>query len=167
MPPEDFRRHAHEAADWIADYLQDVGSFPVLPSVEPGDVRRGLPDTAPSEGERFETLMEEFQSQILAGVTHWNHPAFFAYFPTTGSGPGILGEMLAAALNVNAMVWKTSPAATELEELALDWVRELVGLPDVFRSPPPRGRRQASRTSLTRSVIESLASPKNINVCPM
>ena len=77
--------------------------------------------------------MAEFQSKILAGVTHWNHPAFFAYFPTTGSGPGILGEMLAAALNVNAMVWKTSPAATELEELALDWVRELVGLPDVFR----------------------------------
>ena len=110
-----------------------VGSFPVLPSVEPGDVRRTLPDTAPTEGEPFETLMEEFQSKILAGVTHWNHPAFFAYFPTTGSGPGILGEMLAAALNVNAMVWKTSPAATELEELALTWVRELVGLPDVFR----------------------------------
>ena len=133
MPPEDFPRHAHEAADWIADYLQGVGSFPVLPSVEPGDVRRTLPDTAPTEGEPFETLMEEFQSKILAGVTHWNHPAFFAYFPTTGSGPGILGEMLAAALNVNAMVWKTSPAATELEELALTWVRELVGLPDVFR----------------------------------
>ena len=81
MPPEDFRRHAHEAADWIADYLQGVGSFPVLPSVEPGDVRRTLPDTAPTEGEPFETLMEEFQSKILAGVTHWNHPAFFAYFP--------------------------------------------------------------------------------------
>ena len=133
MPPEDLRRHAHEAADWIADYLQGVGSFPVLPSVEPGDVRRALPDKAPTEGEPFEALMEEFRSKILAGVTHWNHPAFFAYFPTTGSGPGILGEMLAAALNVNAMVWKTSPAATELEELALDWVRELVGLPDEFR----------------------------------
>ena len=116
MPPEDFRRHAHEAADWIADYLQGVGSFPVLPSVESGDVRRTLPDTAPTEGEPFETLMEEFQSKILAGVTHWNHPAFFAYFP-----------------------------APRL----------------------PRGRRQASRTSLTRSVIEPLASPKNINVCPM
>ena len=107
MPPEDLRRHAHEVADWIADYLQGVGSFPVLLSVEPGDVRRTLLDTAPTEGEPLETLMEEFQSKILSGVTHWNHPAFFAYFPTTGSGPGILGEMLAAALNVNAMVWKT------------------------------------------------------------
>ena len=132
MPPEDFRRHAHEAADWIADYLQGVASFPVLASVEPGDVRRQLTDSAPVAGESFERVMEDFRSKILTGVTHWNHPAFFAYFPTTGSGPGILGEMLSAALNVNAMVWKTSPAATELEELALDWVRELVGLPDAF-----------------------------------
>ena len=133
MPPEDFRRHGHEVVDWIADYLAGVGDYPVLPPVAPGQIRESLPTSAPSEGEPFEDILHDFETKILPGVTHWNHPGFFAYFAVTGSAPGILGEMLSAALNANAMVWKSSPAGTELEELTLDWVRELVGLPEAFR----------------------------------
>ena len=133
MPPEDFRRHGHEVVDWIADYLAGVGDYPVLPPVAPGQIRESLPTSAPSEGEPFEDILHDFETKILPGVTHWNHPGFFAYFAVTGSAPGILGEMLSAALNANAMVWKSSPAGTELEELTLDWVRELVGLPKAFR----------------------------------
>lgn len=132
MPPEEFRRLAHEAADWMADYLCGVGSLPVLAQVEPGEVRRLLPSAPPERGEDPARLLGDFRDVVLPGITHWNHPAFFAYFAISGSGPGILGEMLAAALNVNAMVWRSSPAATELEEVATDWLRQLVGLPEGF-----------------------------------
>ena len=132
MSPEDFRRHGHDVVDWIAEYLRRVGSYPVLPSVAPGDIRRGLEGRVTGEGEPFQRLLEDFDSRIVPGITHWNHPGFFAYFPTTASGPGILAEMLSAAVNVNAMVWKSSPAGTELEEHTLDLLRGLVGLPDGF-----------------------------------
>lgn len=132
MPPEDFRRLGHEVADWMADYLADVGDLPVLPRVAPGDVRRALPVTPPECGEPLDSALADFRDIIVPGITHWNHPAFFGYFSITGSGPGILGEMLAAALNVNHMVWRSSPAATELEEVTLDWLRQLVGLPEGF-----------------------------------
>lgn len=132
MRPDEFRRHGRELADWIADYLSDVGSYPVLSPVPPGDVREALSPAPPEEGEAFEELLRDFEDVVLPGITHWNHPSFFAYFAVTGSGPGILGEMLAAALNVNAMVWRSSPAATELEEVALDWLRQLLGLPEGF-----------------------------------
>ncbi len=133
MPPEEFRRHGHEVVDWIADYLGGVGSYPVVPPVSPGQIRESLPASAPSRGEPFEDILHDFDSKILPGITHWNHPGFFAYFAVTGSGPGILGEMLSAALNVNAMVWRSSPSGTELEELTLDWLRELVELPAAFQ----------------------------------
>ena len=132
MPPAEFREWGHRFIDWVADYLEGVGEYPVLAQVEPGEVREGLGREAPAEGESFGALFRDFQSVILPGITHWNHPAFFAYFPVSGSGPGILGELLAAALNVNAMVWKSSPAATELEEVTLDWLRSFVGLPPEF-----------------------------------
>lgn len=132
MPPEDFRRLAHEVADWIADYLTQVGELPVLARVAPGDVRAALPASAPEAGEALDAALADFRDIIVPGITHWNHPAFFAYFSITGSAPGILGEMLASALNVNHMVWRSGPAATELEEVTLDWLRQLVGLPEGF-----------------------------------
>ena len=132
MPPEEFRRLAHEAADWMADYLAGVGSLPVLAQVRPGEIRGRLPSAPPEHGEDLELALADFRDIVIPGITHWNHPAFFAYFSISGSGPGILGEMLAAALNVNAMVWRSSPAATELEEVATDWLRQLVGLPPAF-----------------------------------
>ena len=132
QPPEDFRRLAHEVADWIADYLTDVGEMPVLPSVRPGDVRAQLPPAPPEVGEPMDAVLADYREIIVPGITHWNHPAFHAYFSITGSAPGILGEMLTAALNVNGMVWRSSPAATELEEVTMDWLRQLVGLPEPF-----------------------------------
>jgi aromatic-L-amino-acid decarboxylase len=132
MPGEEFKLAAYEVVDWIAEYLDQVGEYPVLARVEPGEIRRQLPDELPDQGESISDLLGDFQDIIVPGITHWNHPAFFAYFSITGSGPGILGEILAAALNVNAMVWRSSPAGTELEEVATAWLRNLVGLPAEF-----------------------------------
>ena len=133
MPPEEFRIWAKEAADWISEYLSEVEGYPVFPGVRPGEVAEGLAEHAPEVGEPFQAILRDFETVILPGITHWNHPSFHGYFAVTGSAPGILGEMLAAALNVNAMVWRSSPAGTELEERVLDWLRELVGLPEGFR----------------------------------
>lgn len=132
MPEAEFRPAAHAVADWIATYLEDVDNYPVLAQVEPGELKNRLPVAAPWKGESMEVILKDFQEIVLPGVTHWNHPAFHAYFSITGSGPGILGEMLTSALNVNAMVWRSSPAGTELEERALAWLRDLLGLPSFF-----------------------------------
>jgi aromatic-L-amino-acid decarboxylase len=126
----DFRRDATAAVEWVARYLEGVGSLPVLAQVAPGDVRAALPAAPPEGPEAFQAVLDDLDRVLLPGITHWNHPRFFAYFAISGSEPGILAELLAAALNVNAMLWRTSPAATELEELALDWLRQLLGLPD-------------------------------------
>jgi len=127
--PQELRRALHEAADWVATYLETVGDQPVLARVTPGEVAASLPWSAPFHGEPLETILQDIDRLILPGITHWNHPAFFAYFGISGSGPGIVGELLAAALNVNAMLWRTSPAATELEQRTLAWVAEMLGLP--------------------------------------
>jgi aromatic-L-amino-acid decarboxylase len=132
LPPEEFRRLAHEVVEWMADYLADVESYPVFPTTRPGEVASALPRTAPEHGESLDDALADFRDIIVPGITHWNHPAFFAWFSITGSGPGILGEMLAAALNVNAMVWRSSPAATELEDVTSGWLRDLLGLPGAF-----------------------------------
>ncbi len=133
MPPEEFRVWAHEAVDWIARYLEEVEEYPVFPSVRPGEVASGLGAGAPEEGEPFDAILRDFREVVVPGITHWNHPSFHGYFAVTGSAPGILGEMLAAALNVNAMVWRSSPAGTEVEERVVDWLRQLLGLPEGFR----------------------------------
>ena len=130
MSPEKFRRYGHMVVDRIARYLEEVERAPVLSQVKPGEVRASLPPSAPRAGEGIESILADFDTKILPGITHWNHPGFMAYFAITGSGPGILGEMLAAGLNVNGMLWRGSPAATELEEVTLDWLRQLMGLPD-------------------------------------
>jgi aromatic-L-amino-acid/L-tryptophan decarboxylase len=132
MDPEDFRREAHRLADWIADYFTDPGKYPVLAQVQPGAIRSALPSHAPAHGEPFDRIFDDFERVILPGITHWNHPGFFAYFAITGSAPGVLAEFLSAALNVQAMLWRTSPAATELEEVALGWLRDLLHLPVSF-----------------------------------
>jgi aromatic-L-amino-acid/L-tryptophan decarboxylase len=148
MPPDEFRARAREVADWIADYLETVGELPVLAPVQPGETAGKLADAAPEEGAGMDRILEEFRRDILPGITHWNHPAFFAYFAISGSGPGILGEMLAAGLNVNAMLWRTAPAATELELHALDWLRQMLGLPAGFRGVIQDTASSASLTAL-------------------
>jgi aromatic-L-amino-acid/L-tryptophan decarboxylase len=129
MAPAEFRRHAYAVADRIAEYLADPARWPVLPDIEPGTLRRALPGHAPEDGESMHDILADFDRLIMPATTHWNHPGFLAYFSISASGPGILGELLSAALNVNAMLWRTGPAATELEETTLDWLRQLMGLP--------------------------------------
>jgi aromatic-L-amino-acid decarboxylase len=132
VDPADFRRHGHALVDWIAEYLAGSERYPVLSRVAPGDVRRALPADAPEQGETFDAIFADFERVLVPALTHWNHPGFFGYFAITASEPGILAEFLAAALNQQAMLWRTSPAATELEEVALGWLRRLMGLPEVF-----------------------------------
>jgi aromatic-L-amino-acid/L-tryptophan decarboxylase len=129
---DEFRAAARRAVDWIGDYLDTIRERPVLSRVAPGDIRRSLPVVPPEDGERLEVIFDDFERLILPGITHWNHPRFFAYFDTTGSAPGILAELLCAALNVNGMLWLTSPSATEVEEVACDWLRQAIGLPSDF-----------------------------------
>jgi aromatic-L-amino-acid decarboxylase len=126
----DFREDAATAAEWVARYLEGVRERPVLAQVNPGDIRAALPAAPPETAEPFAAVLRDLDEVLLPGITHWNHPRFFAYFAVSGTEPGILAEFLTAALNVNAMLWRTSPAATELEELAVDWVRQLLGLPE-------------------------------------
>ena len=132
MDRDTFRREGHKLVDWIAGYLEEAEHRPVLARVAPGDIVRALPAGAPEVGEPFEAIFRDFEEILLPGITHWNHPAFFAYFSITASAPGILAEFLAAALNAQAMLWRTSPAATELEQVALGWLRDLMGLPQTF-----------------------------------
>lgn len=129
MPEAELLEYGRRAVDWVADYLSHPERVPVLAQTAPGAIRRALPASPPRGGEGMEAILADFERIIIPGVTHWNHPSFFAYFAITGSGPGILGELLAAALNVNAMLWKTSPAATELEEVVLEWLAQMLGLP--------------------------------------
>jgi aromatic-L-amino-acid decarboxylase len=129
---EDFRRSGHEAVEWIASFLAHPRQFPVLPKVKPGELVDALPAHGPEKGESFHHIFADFQNEVLPAVTHWNHPGFMAYFGTTGSTPAIIGEMLAAALNTNGLHWKTSPAVAELEQVALGWLREWMGMPSEF-----------------------------------
>jgi aromatic-L-amino-acid/L-tryptophan decarboxylase len=132
MSPDEFRAAGHQVVDMIADYLRDIRDLPVLPRVQPGELMDALPSAGPEKGESMDAILTDFRKLIVPAITHWNHPRFFAYFSISASGPGILGEMLAAALNVNHMLWKTSPAATELEQVTLGWLRQWLRLPDDF-----------------------------------
>jgi aromatic-L-amino-acid decarboxylase len=139
MSPDEFRRHGHAVIDWIADYYERIESFPVLSPVAPGAVRAALPPEPPERGEGFAGVLADLDTAILPGITHWQHPSFFAYFPANASGPAILGDLLASGLGVQGMLWATSPAATELETLVLDWLADLLDLPARFRSDGPGG----------------------------
>ena len=133
LPDEEFRRLLHEAADWIADYRAGIETRRVAPAHEPGMIMRELPTSPPDNPESMDEVLRDFDSLIMPGIVHWGHPAFLGYFATTTTAPGILGEMMAAALNVSAMTWQTSPAATELEAVVLDWIRQMLRLPVEFQ----------------------------------
>ena len=132
MNADEFRKSGHALVDWIADYLEHSERYPVLSRVAPRDIVKALPASAPEDPEPFEAIMRDFERVLVPGLTHWNHPGFMAYFAITGSAPGVLADFLSAALNQQAMLWRTSPAATELEEVTLGWLRRLIGLPDSF-----------------------------------
>src|SRR5271157_3875069 len=139
MTAEQFRHHVKQVVDWIAAYYQRIDSLPVLSQVRPGDIRRSLPDHPPLRGEAFEVLLNDIDQVILRGVTHWQSPNFFAYFPANASGPAILGDLLSSALGVQGMLWATSPACTELETQVLDWLVTMLGLPEKFLSSSTGG----------------------------
>jgi aromatic-L-amino-acid decarboxylase len=131
---DEFRRHGYAVVDWIARYLDEVERFPVQSRVAPGETRAALPTGPPEHGEPFDRMLADVDDIIVPGLTHWQHPSFFAYFPANNSGPSILGELLSAGLGVQGMLWVTSPACTELETHMLDWLLDALGLPDRFRS---------------------------------
>ena len=139
MTPDEFRRHGHAVVDWIADYHSRIESFPVLSQAKPGEIRASLPPSPPAHGEPFDKLLKDVEKLILPGVTHWQSPNFFAYFPSNASGPGILGDLLSSGLGVQGMLWSTSPACTELETHVLDWLVPMLGLPEKFLSSSTGG----------------------------
>jgi len=132
MDNSDFRKHAHELVDWMADYFEEVENYPVKPNVQPGDILQQLPEEAPEQGESFEAMLKDFREIIMPGMTHWESPKFMGYFPANKSYPSVLAEMITATLGAQCMSWLTSPAATELEERVMDWLRDLIGLPSSF-----------------------------------
>ena len=139
MTPEEFRRNGHAVVDWIADYYSRIESFPLLSQVKPGEIRAALPANPPVQGESFDALLKDVEKLILPGITHWQSPNFFAYFPCNASGPGILGDLLSSGLGVQGMLWSTSPACTELETHVMDWLVSMLGLPEKFLSSSTGG----------------------------
>jgi aromatic-L-amino-acid decarboxylase len=139
MTPDEFRRHGHAVVDWIADYYTRIESLPVLSRAEPGQIRASLPPDPPAQGEPFATILADIEKLILPGVTHWQSPNFYAYFPSNASGPGILGDLLSSGLGVQGMLWATSPACTELETHVLDWLVQMLDLPQKFLSTSSGG----------------------------
>src|SRR5271167_320365 len=151
MTPDEFRKCGRQVVDWIADYYERVESLPVLSKVAPGEVRRRLPSSPPVHGESFDQFLHDLDAVVLPGVTHWQSPNFFAFFPANASGPAILGDLLSSALGVQGMLWATSPACTELETQVLDWLVGMLGLPQKFLS-----------TSAGGGVIQDTASSSSL-----
>ena len=152
MTSDEFRRHGREVIDWIADYLERVEDLPVLSQVQPGEIRAALPQHPPHQGEPFGALLGDLDDIILPGITHWQSPNFFAYFPANSSGPAILGDLVSSGLGIQGMLWTTSPAATELETHVMDWLVEMLGLPKRFLSSGAGGgviQDSASSATLT------------------
>jgi aromatic-L-amino-acid decarboxylase len=139
MSPDEFRRYGNEIVEWVASYMEQVGDYDIIPDVQPGDIRAGLPATAPEQPEPFEAVVRDLDEIIMPGVTHWQSPGWFAYFPANVSGPSILGELVSAGLGVQGMLWSTSPAATELEEVIVDWFVDLLDLPSEWKTAGPGG----------------------------
>ncbi len=132
MPADDFRHYGYQVVDWIADYFEHIGELPVLSQIEPNWLKENIPESAPEKGEDFGLVLKDVDRLILPAVTNWNHPNFHGLFSTSTSSVGVFGEMLAAAFDMKAMLWRTSPASTELEDVVLDWLRQMLGLPDHF-----------------------------------
>ncbi|HOB76792.1 MAG TPA: pyridoxal-dependent decarboxylase [Phycisphaerae bacterium] len=134
MTPNEFRQWGHKVVDWVADYMEQVERYPVMSQVKPGEIRAQLPPSAPVKGEPFDAILRDVDRIIMPGITHWQSPNFFAYFPSNNSGPSILGELISAGLGVQGMLWATSPACTELETHVMDWLVDMLGLPASFKS---------------------------------
>src|SRR5690349_15660329 len=128
LPSNELITNGRAVLDWIASYLEHPEKYPVLSQVKPGEIRATLPSSPPAAAEPLPEILADFESKIIPGITHWNHPAFFGYFATSSSVPGMIAELLVSALDVKAMLWKTSPAATELEQVVTDWLRQMLGL---------------------------------------
>lgn len=158
MSPGEFRRQGHAMVDWIADYHSRVESFPVLSRVNPGEIRSKLPPAAPEHGEAFEQILGDIERVILPGITHWQSPNFYAYFPANASGPAILGDLLSSGLGVQGMLWSTSPACTELETHVLDWLVSMLGLPQKFLSTSSAGGGVIQDTASSASLCALLAA---------
>jgi aromatic-L-amino-acid decarboxylase len=156
MTTDEFRLHAHKLVDWMADYLGNLDQYPVKPDVRPGDIKNQLPIAAPDEGETFQIIFSDFKDIIVPGMTHWQHPGFFGYFPANNSEPSILAEMLTATMGAQCMLWLTSPAAEELEERVMEWLRDMLGLPKDFT-----GVIQDSSSSATLVAILSARERKS------
>src|SRR5262249_17710158 len=139
MTPDEFRRHGHQVVDWIARYMEDVERYPVLAQVQPGEIRARLPEHPPQDAEPLDAVLRDLEEVLLPCITHWQSPRFFAYFPANSSGPSILGDLLSSGLGVQGMLWSTSPACTELETHVLDWLVEMLALPEPFRSTAAGG----------------------------
>lgn len=134
MTPDEFRRHGHDVVEWVAAYMERVPELPIVSTVKPGEIRARLPDAAPEEPEPFAALLRDLDEIVLPGITHWQAPGWFAYFPANASGPSILAELVAAGLGAQGMLWATSPALTEIEAHVLDWLVDLLGLPQHFKT---------------------------------
>ena len=130
MDKELFKEFGYKFVDWVSDYLSGLENLPVCAPVKPGDIRRKLPPEPPVQGEPMERIFQDFQETVIPGVTHWQHPSWFAYFPANNSPPSILAELLTAGIGAQCMIWQTSPAAAELEEVVLEWLRQMIGLPE-------------------------------------
>ena len=152
MSPDEFRKQGKQMIDWIADYYENVENYPVLSQTKPGEIKSQLPDTPPPESETMEQIMADVNSIIMPGITHWQSPSFFAYFPSNSSGPSVMGDLLSSGLGVQGMLWATSPACTELETRVLDWLAEMLQLPEKFRS-----------TSAGGAVIQDTASSATLS----
>jgi aromatic-L-amino-acid decarboxylase len=129
MNNSEFRKYAHDLADWMADYFDNISQYPVKPNLKPGDIKAQLPNSPPNQETPFDVILQDFNNIILPGMTHWQHPQFFAYFPASNSPASVLAEMITAAIGAQCMVWQTSPAAEELEERTMEWLRDMLGLP--------------------------------------
>ena len=164
MTPEQFRQYGRAVVDWIADYYERIETFPVLSQVQPSEVRKALPSEAPGKGEDFLTMLQDVEKIILPGVTHWQSPNFFAYFPANASGPSILGDMLSSALGVQGMLWATSPACTELEAHVLDWLVPMLALPETFLSTS-KGGGVIQDTASSASLCAMLAARERATSC--
>ncbi|MFA4926271.1 MAG: pyridoxal-dependent decarboxylase, partial [Candidatus Aminicenantales bacterium] len=132
MKKEDFKKYGYQLIDWVADYLEEVEKYPVKSKARPGEIKNQLPASPPLQSEGMDRILKDFDQIILPGMTHWQHPGWFAYFPSNNSPASILGELLAAGLGTQGMVWETSPSATELEEVVMDWLRQMLSLPEEF-----------------------------------
>ena len=139
MSPDEFRRYGHQVVEWVADYLETVADRPVVSTVEPGSIRAKLPVSAPERPEPFDAVLRDLDDIVMPGITHWQSPGWFGYWPANTSPPSILGELVSAGLGVQGMLWATSPAATEVEEVVADWLVDLLGLPEGWKTTGPGG----------------------------